>query len=90
MDAGVQQDQQRAQPCAEFMEAEQAPGLAPGNVLALAQRIGQRRQDQERARNAEVAPDPDQTGAVEQVVSGQRGGRKQAHQRQEGEDVPTP
>ena len=76
VDAGVHQHQQRAGPGPVFVQAQQLGGLAGTGQLALAQRIGQRPQDQQRARDPEPAADPHRIEQVQGRVAQQRGRRK--------------
>jgi hypothetical protein len=73
MDTGMDQHHQGAQPGAEFMHFEQGLGVARGDPFALARRVVQRANDEQRARYSHIAAHPDQVQAVQEVVSRQCG-----------------
>jgi hypothetical protein len=72
------------------MHFEQRFGVARGHPLALACRVVERANDEQRARYAHVAPDPDQVQAVQQIVTGQRGRGQQPEQQGEGQHMFAP
>ena len=68
MDSRVHQDHQCSNPGQSFVQVEQRFWLAEADDLAFAHRVEKRRQDQNGARYAEPAPDPDQVEPMQQCI----------------------
>jgi len=72
------------------VEGKQGFRIARGDVFSLAQGIDQRADDQERTGDPEIAADPDQIQAMQQIVTRQGGRCQQNEQESEGQNMSPP